>query len=160
MLQADRAEFDRQVSLLCAAYNVPIINRADALWLAFNKLRLDDWMRIISHAIGPDGPEKFPTVRQLWGTRKALQHTPHAARSGRDPYLALTEAALGRFHGQLSEWQRHNPGCHWSYIVRDPTGPNCELLGLIIERDPHDPLTYPERRLLVSEYRHDEDEAA
>jgi hypothetical protein len=33
-------------------------------------------------------------------------------------------------------------------------------MGLIIERDPKDPATYPERRLLLSEYQHDEDEAA
>lgn len=154
----EQVEFTRHLSVLCSGFNVPLADRSEAYWRAFRRLQLSEFIRLVDAALASNELDKMPTVAGLRALRKTLKVNT-AKRNAADPYVLLTEAALGRWKGQLSEWQMHNPGCHWSYIVRDPTGPECELLGLIIERDPKDPVKFPERRLLVSEYRRD-DEAA
>ena len=149
MLHNDRPEFDRQVSLICAAYNVPLGERAEAYWVGgFHKLRLDDWIRIVTFVIGPDGPEKMPTSAQLWGIRKKLAKLsgPVGRPGTPDLLTALVENALTRWH--LSEIQVRQP---WNWIGRDVNGPDCAILGVIIPQDPTDAVKYPAHRLMVEE---------
>jgi hypothetical protein len=148
MLQADREEFDRQVALLCAAFNVPVADRADAYWLAFNKLRLDDWLRMVAHCVGQNGPDKMPSVPALWKVRATLrsgQRPSIGVQSGLSPAERLTEAALSRFN--LSDWQLYSQHCRWSYVAGKAGGP----VGVIIPQDLKHPSRYPAHRLMLAD---------
>jgi len=144
VLQADRQEFDRQVSLVCAAYNVPLGERADAFWLAFNKLQLADFIRIVTAVVGPDGPEKMPTVRQLWGIRKTLNTERKAQVDNNAMMRALGQHVFAI--ARLSVFQQSGRG--WSYIAKDNTQ---EIIGLIVPQDPDDPVKYPGLRVMATE---------
>jgi len=144
----DRPEFERQVAMLCAAYNVPAGERGEAYWNAFNRLGLIEFARMVAHIIGPEGPDKLPTVPQLWKIRKELGKANQAqGKPGtQDLLTAVVETALRKW--QLSELQIRQT---WNWIARDPGGPDCNMLGVIIPQDPMDPVRFPAHRLMVSE---------
>lgn len=73
MNSGDRHEFDTQMSLLCAGFNVPIGDRSEAYWKGVIRMSLMEFTRCVEHALGEDGPEKIPTCSQLWGIRKQLR---------------------------------------------------------------------------------------
>lgn len=147
MFTADRPEFERHVALLCAAYNVPVGDRGEAYWTAFNRLSLVEWARMVACAIGPDGSDKVPTTKQLWGIRKQLVKTAVVGRPGTNAVLsALVETAVAKW--PLTEAQRRMP---WNWIARDPEGQDCAILGVIIPQDPDDPDHYPAHRLMVAD---------
>lgn len=154
----DRPEFERQVSLICAAYNVPMGDRGAAYWTAFNRLGIIEFARIVERVIGPDGPDKMPTVKQLWDIRRELKHPKPAPRSpnSKDVLTALVETALAKW--PLTDAQRR---LAWNWITRfypapgrdgkmDPTF-GAEILGVIIPQDPDDPEHYPAHRLMRSD---------
>ena len=64
----DRPAFESQVSILCAAYNVPATpERIEGFWASFGgKVSLAAFAKVVAHALGEDGTEKMPTVHQLW----------------------------------------------------------------------------------------------
>jgi hypothetical protein len=69
-----RSECDEQTTRLCAAYNVPAnAERLDAYWTAFGKLGAVEFARMIEHCLTDQGPEKMPSVRQVWDVRRQLR---------------------------------------------------------------------------------------
>jgi len=149
VLQADRPEFDRQSSLICAAYNVPLKDFAETWWAGgFHKLRLDDWIRLVTHVIGPKGPDKMPTAKQLWNLRTQLAKEARApgVRGTDDVLTAIVETAIARW--PLTDAQRRMA---WNWIARDQAGSDCAILGVIIPQDPIEPTKYPAHRLMVAE---------
>lgn len=147
MQASDRPEFERQVAMLFAAYNVPPGDRSEAYWKAFNVLGLVEFARMIEFTIGPDGPEKLPTVPQLWKLRKSMKAPARPRRPGTQQVLtALIETALHRW--PLTEKQIRMP---WNWIAHEPEGHGCALLGVIVPQDPDDPDHYPARRLMVED---------
>jgi len=151
VLQADKPEFLRHLSLLCAAYNVPLGDREAAYWAAFNKLQLSDWIRMTTAMLGPDGPEKLPTVAQLWRVRKALGKASQVpGRPGtQDVLTAMVETAVARWALTPAQLRMN-----WNWIAREPGGPECAILGVIIPQDPEDPVRYPAHRLMVADLEH------
>lgn len=82
MLSTDRAEFDAQLITLCAGYNIPVGERSSAYWLGLQKMELVTFARVVIECLGPDGPEKFPTVGVCWQIAKklrAMRYPPRAA---------------------------------------------------------------------------------
>lgn len=153
MLDGERLEFDRHMSVLCAGFNVPLKDQPEAFWRGCRRWQLSEFVRVVDFALSE--AEKMPTVSAFRGLRTKLKADRQAkSRHRLTRAERLTEAAFGRF--QLSDWQRHV--ARWSYICRDPAGPDFECLGVIIPRDPKDPDRYPERRLLWSEYRDDRED--
>lgn len=74
MLQTDRAEFDRQMSLLCAGYNVHAsADRLEAYWRGLAKMELPTFVRVVEHCLGEQGPEKLPTARTVWPLARSLR---------------------------------------------------------------------------------------
>ncbi len=69
----DRPEFDEQLRLLCAGFNVPIGDRAEAYWKGLARMSLIEFARCVEFALGEHGPEKIPTSPQIWGIRKQLR---------------------------------------------------------------------------------------
>ena len=82
MNSSDRAQFDEQMALLCAGYNVPVSVRPDAYWKGMAKMSIIEFARCIERALSEDGPEKIPTTRDLWNIRRDLR------RVGREPQAA------------------------------------------------------------------------
>lgn len=76
MLSTDRAEFESQLGKLCAGLNVPMTTeRIEAYWTGLAKMSLLQFVRVIDHALGEDGPDKFPTVPGIWKILKAARNT-------------------------------------------------------------------------------------
>lgn len=103
MHSTDRQEFERQLSILCAGYNIhPSAERLDAYWLGLAKMELGTFARLVAHCLSEEGPEKLPTVRSLWPlsrhlrARKAAHVQPAAAWRG-DPWLAAGNRHLYAF---------------------------------------------------------------
>lgn len=143
----ERPEFDRQMSVLCAAFDVPPGNRPDAYWTAFERLSLVEFARMVAAALADESSEKgrIPTVSQLWKIRRGLRtRTEH--RPDGQSQADLVAEAVRRF--RLTSWQLARP---WSWIARNPQSSDAEILGVIIPQDPADPVKYPSRRVMFSE---------
>lgn len=82
MLSTDRPEFDAQLITLCAGFNIPVGERSSAYWLGLQRMELVTFARVVIECLGPDGPEKFPTVGVCWQIAKkqrAVRYPPRAA---------------------------------------------------------------------------------
>ena len=125
MRSEDREQFDAQVATLCAAYNVPLGDRPAAMWQAFEKISLSEFARMVEYAMGESGPEKFPTVKQLWNIRRDLRAkgaTSGPAGDNTDTMKKLVEHAISL---RLTDKQR---AAIWSWVAtKDQI-----ILGLII----------------------------
>jgi hypothetical protein len=77
MRQTDFDEFTRQCSVLCAGFNVPATpERIDAYWRGLQKMDVLVFARVVEHALGQGGPERIPTVPQLWNLQRAMRSRP------------------------------------------------------------------------------------
>ena len=75
MLLADRAQFDSQLGALCAGFNVPVTElRSEAYWRGLERMQLSQFARVVSHALGEDGPERIPLVPKCWAIWKQIRH--------------------------------------------------------------------------------------
>lgn len=142
MLADDREEFDRQVSILCAAFSVPMGDRGDALWRAFSRLSLAEFGRIVDAAVSPDCEiERMPTVSQLWKLRRLAKTSPvHTLPTGAQ--AALVEYVLANY--SITHRQKSTP---WNWISRN----SGEMLGVIVPQDPDDPVKNPAIRVLFAD---------
>jgi hypothetical protein len=74
MQSSDRHEFDGQMARLCAGYNVPAKQPTlDAYWIAFNKLSLLEFSRMVDQAFTEGASERMPTIAGLWQMRNRLR---------------------------------------------------------------------------------------
>lgn len=110
MQSADRAEFIRLVEMLCAGFNVPPIEmRVEAYWRGLQKMDLPIFARVVEYVLGSNGPERIPTVPQVWNLQREMR------RSTRAPVPTANHpapASFGPFHcfGQrcLMRWLMQN----------------------------------------------------
>lgn len=142
MQAEEREEFTRQVSILCAAFGVPIGDRDEALWRAFSRLSLVEFSRIVDAAVAPDCEyERFPTTKQLWVLRKQGR-ARFASDLPKGAQVALVEYALRNL--PISDRQK---SVAWNWIARE-TG---EILGVIVPQDPNDPVKHPAQRVMFAD---------
>jgi len=73
MLSTDRGEFETQMRTLCEGFNLPAAAKLEAYWTGMAKMSLVEFTRCVEHALGEQGPEKFPTTGQLWRIRAQLR---------------------------------------------------------------------------------------
>jgi hypothetical protein len=106
--QAERKQFEAQIAVLCAGYNIPVTNeRNEAYWRGLIKMPLGTLERVVDHALGPEGPEKIPNPRQMWGIYRDLRSAgASSSRPGGppikiDPYVQFANVRLLEFltHG-------------------------------------------------------------
>jgi hypothetical protein len=76
MQSGDRQEFDTQMAMLCAGFNVPQGDRFDAYWKGLEKMQLASFVRVVEHALGENGPDKIPTTQACWAISKQLRARP------------------------------------------------------------------------------------
>ncbi len=109
MLSTDRTEFQDHLGTLCAGFNVPMTElRNEAYWLGLRNMQLGQFVRVVEHALGEDGPERIPTATQCWLLWKKIR--AQRPRAPLPPVSAeLTHDALHCF-GQrcLLRWLREN----------------------------------------------------
>jgi hypothetical protein len=109
-------EFQRQVSILCANFNVPATpERVEGLRETFGKLNPIMFERMVQAITGPDSKvEKFPTAKQLWTVwREMKSNTRPAGVAGdnTDTMKKLVEHAISL---SLTDKQR---AAVWSWIA-------------------------------------------
>ena len=96
MQLADRAQFDSQLGALCAGFNVPVTElRSEAYWRGLERMQLSQFARVVSHALGEDGPERIPTASQCWVIWKQIRHRRPQATAQTEP----AEPQCDHFHG-------------------------------------------------------------
>ncbi len=81
MLISDRSEFDAQLGMLCAGFNVPLGERAQAYWKGLAKMDLSTFSRVVEHSLGEEGPEKIPTAGACWAISKKLRAVKYPPRA-------------------------------------------------------------------------------
>lgn len=74
---ADREEFLRELSKLCAGFGVPLTKaREESYWTALARMALPQFRRCIEHALGPDyDGDDFPKTGQIWRIYKGTAVT-------------------------------------------------------------------------------------
>lgn len=96
MLSTERSEFADHLGTLCAGFNVPVTDlRSEAYWRGLAKMPLGQFVRVVEHALGPDGPERIPTAPQCWTIARSLRTRPKAATATVPERAFETFAAFG-----------------------------------------------------------------
>jgi hypothetical protein len=74
-------EFDKTLAVLCAGFNVPCTeDRQRAYGKAFRKIPPAGWERLVDYCLGEEGPERMPSVRELWRARSEMRARAPADR--------------------------------------------------------------------------------
>jgi hypothetical protein len=118
---SDRPQFDEQMALLCAGYNVPLSVRPEAYWKGMAKMSLVEFARAVEYALSEDGPDKIPNTKALWailrGLKKRAQRAPEQPKvepeDSRDHLLYLANRMFLRHvvnRGGLGSTSRFVPG--------------------------------------------------
>jgi hypothetical protein len=82
MLAADRDAFESHLGALCAGFNVPMTElRTEAYWRGLQQMHLLQFARTVEHALGEEGPERIPTVPQMWAVWKKVRNRRPAQTS-------------------------------------------------------------------------------
>jgi hypothetical protein len=73
----DRGEFVRLMEMLCSGFNVPSTDlRAEAYWRGLQRMDIAIFARCVERALGERGPEKMPTVPQVWNIYRDIKTKP------------------------------------------------------------------------------------
>lgn len=74
MNSAERPDFDKQIELLTASFNVPPMGaRGDAYFIGLSKMTLPAFIRVVEFCLSESAPEKFPSVRKVWDIHRQLR---------------------------------------------------------------------------------------
>lgn len=88
MQVAERNEFEEQLAILCAGFNVPATaHRRHAYFTGLAKMSLAQFTRCVEHALTEEGPEDLPTAKGIWRIHRDIRRAPHmqAAVKKEDP---------------------------------------------------------------------------
>lgn len=107
MLSTDREQFDVQLAMLCAGFNVPIGERSNAYWTGLAKMELATFARVVAHSLGESGPEKIPTPGQCWKISKELRIQRHVPREPSAPKFAGDRWDIAANRHLLEQVRRH-----------------------------------------------------
>lgn len=79
MHSSEREEFETHLGTLCAGFNVPMTElRTDAYWRGLQQMSALQFARVVEHALSERGPERIPTVPQVWNLHRELRRTARA----------------------------------------------------------------------------------
>lgn len=74
MQSGDRPEFEEQLAVLCAGFNVPATpHRKHAYFAGLAKMSLAQFVRCVEFALSDDGPEELPTTKGIWRLYRRLR---------------------------------------------------------------------------------------
>lgn len=73
---SDRERFEVLLEKLYAGFNMPMSRaRSDAYFDGLQKMQLVRFSRCVDEALGENGPERIPSVTQIWKIYKTIAHT-------------------------------------------------------------------------------------
>lgn len=74
MLTVERPQFEDELAVLCAGFDVPATTaRKEAYWRALNRMQLGTFTRLVEFALSEDGPDDLPTAPKLWQLYRELR---------------------------------------------------------------------------------------
>lgn len=74
MQTADREQFEIQLAVLCAGYDLPVTKaRRMAYWGGLAKMTLLQFTRCIEFALGEEGPDDIPTTKGIWRIHRGFR---------------------------------------------------------------------------------------
>jgi hypothetical protein len=74
MQAGDRDEFEEQLAILCAGFNLPVTaHRKHAYFAGLAKMSLAQFARCVEYALTDDGPDELPTSKGIWRLHHELQ---------------------------------------------------------------------------------------
>jgi hypothetical protein len=74
---SEREEFEEQLAILCAGYNVPCTqHRKQAFFTGLGKMTLPQWVRCVDLAVSEEGPEELPTPKGIWRIHRGFRRGP------------------------------------------------------------------------------------
>lgn len=90
-ITANRDEFDDHFAALCAAFDRGYTaDRREAFRTAFvGKLSAAQVARIVERMVGEAGPERMPTIRDLWQAHRAMRAPGPVRQSDQRPAISL-----------------------------------------------------------------------
>jgi hypothetical protein len=70
----DREQFEEQLGVLCAGFNLPVTpHRRDAYWRGLAKMSLAQLSRCVDLAVSEEGPDDLPTPKQIWRMHRGFR---------------------------------------------------------------------------------------
>lgn len=80
MQTSEMADFEEQLGILCAGFNVPsTAHRKQAYFAGLAKMSIVQFVRCVEHAVSEDGPEDLPTPKGIWRIHREFRKGPAAA---------------------------------------------------------------------------------
>lgn len=74
MEAADRSEFERNLGILCAAFDVPCTaERKEAYWLSLERMPLLVFARTVNHMLTAEEWVRIPKPSQVWASSKRIR---------------------------------------------------------------------------------------
>jgi hypothetical protein len=78
MQASERIEFDEQLGILCAGFNLPVTaQRREAYWRGLGKMSLAQFARCVDYALSDDWTsEDLPSTTQIWSIHRGFRARP------------------------------------------------------------------------------------
>lgn len=74
MIGTERTEFDSQMAILCAAFDVPCtVERREAYWIGLQQMPLSRFMHTIEFALRQEDWTRIPKPGQVWAISKRMR---------------------------------------------------------------------------------------
>lgn len=115
MQESDAKPFERALSRLCAAFDVPVTDaRREAYWRSFRKLSVLEFAGLVDTALVESTFDSLPTVGVLWDLhRKVESSTRPPVKRSPTLHERLCAYAAREFHSRLTPKEFRGP---WRYI--------------------------------------------
>lgn len=76
MDSTERPEFERHLSVLCAAFDVPCTSeRKDAYWLSLERMPILVFARVVQYMLTEEEWARIPKPSQIWAASKRMRAT-------------------------------------------------------------------------------------
>lgn len=88
MHSSDRPDFEARIGELFAGFpgsGIQTRERTEAYWKGLQKLGLVELGRLIDYALGEHGPDRLPSVPQLWRMRADMRRAPREGLPSKKP---------------------------------------------------------------------------
>lgn len=119
MQLADRPLFEDQLGALCAGFNVPVTElRAEAYWRGLQRMHLGQFARVVEYALSEHGPERIPSVPQIWLLHKQARSQRPAAPTPVADAAPAYDALHGFAQRCLLHWLRQRGGVAEATLAR------------------------------------------
>ena len=77
MQTSEREDFEEQLAILCAGFNVPAtVHRKHAYFAGLAKMSMAQFVRCVEYAVSEAGPDELPTSKEIWRIHRDFRKHP------------------------------------------------------------------------------------